>query len=56
MDGLEFSPDGTRVAYVSEESGQLEVYVDSFPNPTPRPRVDRGRRMAEWRRDGRELY
>ena len=55
--GLEFSPDGTRVAYVSNESGQPDIYVDSYPDAAkPDPCVDRGRRLAEMAADGRELY
>jgi Tol biopolymer transport system component len=51
------SPDGRAIAYVSDESGRAEVYVDSFPEPqTKRPvSVDGGVR-PEWRPDGRELY
>ena len=29
----QFSPDGRWVAYVSDESGRYEVYVQSFPRP-----------------------
>ena len=48
LSGLEFSPDGTWVAYVSEESGQRDVFVDSFPTPDSRIRVSTdGRREAE---------
>jgi eukaryotic-like serine/threonine-protein kinase len=55
--GLEFSPDGTRVAYTSNESGQPDVYVDSFPTPENRIRVStEGGVRPKWRRDGRELY
>jgi hypothetical protein len=32
------SPDGRAIAYVSDESGSAEVYVDAFPEPqTKRP-------------------
>ena len=55
--GLEFSPDGTRVAYMSHESGQADVYVDSYPMPDNRIRVStEGGGWPKWRRDGRELY
>lgn len=33
------SPDGARVAYMSDESGVNEVYVRSFPNPVGQVRV-----------------
>jgi eukaryotic-like serine/threonine-protein kinase len=56
-DGGRFSPDGRWVAYLSDESGQDEVYVQSFP-VTGRPvRIShRGGTGAEWRSDGKELY
>jgi dipeptidyl aminopeptidase/acylaminoacyl peptidase len=30
-----FSPDGRQIAYVSDETGQSEVYVQAFPGPGP---------------------
>ncbi len=52
-----FSPDGRRVAYVSDESGRKEVFVASFPNPSQRLRVSSdGGTQPRWSRDGRELY
>ena len=61
--GSVFSPDGTRVAFVSMESGQPEVYVQAFdPMPTPRlvgekRQISRdGAWIARWRPDGRELF
>jgi Tol biopolymer transport system component len=57
LSGLEFSPDGSHVAYTSNESGQPDVYVDSFPTPENRIRVStEGGIRPKWRRDGRELY
>jgi eukaryotic-like serine/threonine-protein kinase len=51
------SPDGRAIAYVSDESGRTEVYVDSFPEPqTKRPASVGGGVRPEWRPDGRELY
>ena len=51
------SPDGRAIAYVSDESGRAEVYVDSFPEPqTKRPVSVGGGVRPEWRPDGRELY
>ena len=53
----EFSPDGSRVAYVSDESGRNEVYVDSFPAPGKREQVSTGGgNQPRWRGDGRELF
>jgi hypothetical protein len=52
-----FSPDGRRVAYVSDESGRKEVFVASFPDPSQRIRVSsNGGIQPRWSRDGRELY
>jgi Tol biopolymer transport system component len=52
-----FSPDGRRVAYVSDESGRKEVFVASFPDPSQRIRISSdGGTQPRWRRDGRELY
>ena len=51
------SPDGTALAFVSDESGRREVYLDSFPEPQTRILVSvGGGTMPEWRPDGRELY
>jgi eukaryotic-like serine/threonine-protein kinase len=51
------SPDGTALAFVSDESGRREVYLDSFPEPqTKIPVSVGGGTMPEWRPDGRELY
>jgi len=52
-----FSPDGRWLAYQSNESGRLEVYVRPFPGPGPKTKVstDGGGRPT-WGRDGRELF
>jgi Tol biopolymer transport system component len=52
-----FSPDGSRIAYVSDQTGQDQVYVQEYPGTEP-PRmvsVDGGRSPL-WGRDGRELF
>jgi len=51
------SPDERYLAYTSSESGQDEVYITTFPNPTTRwqASVDGGQ-FAQWRGDGGELY
>ncbi len=52
-----FSPDGKWLAFQSDESGRLEVYVQPFPGPGGKWQVSKsGGRMAVWRRDGRELF
>jgi eukaryotic-like serine/threonine-protein kinase len=37
-----FSPDGRWLAYVSDESGQFEVYVQPFPGPGVRSKISNG--------------
>jgi len=52
-----FSPDVRSIAYASNESGQFDVYVDSFPKPGTRVRVTTaGATEPRWSNDGRELY
>ena len=53
------SPDGRWLAYSSTESGQSEVYVVAFPDPTvsERTTVSRGGGEAPvWAPSGRELF
>jgi eukaryotic-like serine/threonine-protein kinase len=51
------SPDGQWVAFVSNETGQAEIYVQPFPGPGPRSRISlSGGTAPRWRRDGRELF
>jgi serine/threonine-protein kinase len=55
--GPMFSPDGRFLAYVSNETGQEEVYVQPFPGPGPKYLVSKGGgREPVWSRDGREIY
>ena len=52
-----FSPDGRWLAYVSNESGQDEVYVRPYPGPgAPMPVSNDGGIEPVWSRDGGELY
>jgi eukaryotic-like serine/threonine-protein kinase len=54
----QLSPDGRWLAYVSDESGQSDVYVRPFPSGAGRWKVSTGRqpsREPRWRRDGKEL-
>ena len=52
-----FSPDGKWVAYVSNESGQREVYVRSFEGGGQKWQVSSaGGFTPRWRGDGKELY
>jgi Tol biopolymer transport system component len=51
------SPDGRWVAYSSDETGMLEVYVQSFPVAGAKQTISiRGGAEPQWRKDGRELY
>ena len=52
-----FSPDGRWIAYVSDESGRPEVYVQTFPVSTAKWRVStNGGTQPRWRRDGKEIF
>jgi hypothetical protein len=51
------SPDGRWLAYVSNESGRYEVYVQSYPGPGARLQVSTdGGRAPLWSADGRQLF
>ena len=53
----QFSPDGKWIAYQSNETGQPEVYVQTFPGPARKIQASiDGGVQARWRRDGRELF
>ena len=67
--GGRFSPDVHWVAYVSDESGQNEVYIRSFQAPTAQLVANKGSISGEqkqvsisggdsprWRGDGKEIY
>ena len=55
--GARFAPDGRFLAFVSAESGTLEIYVRGLESRGERVRVSaQGGRMPRWRRDGKELY
>jgi Tol biopolymer transport system component len=52
-----FSFDGRWLAYESEESGQWQVNVISFPAADEKRQIStNGGTQPEWRADGRELY
>ncbi|MBI1357922.1 MAG: protein kinase [Acidobacteria bacterium] len=53
----QISPDGSLLAYCSDETGRFEVYVRSFPEGEQRWRAsDGGGCQPRWSRDGREVY
>ena len=52
-----FSPNGRYVAYASNETGRLEVYVQTFPQQTGKWEISTsGGAEPMWRRDGKELF
>jgi Tol biopolymer transport system component len=51
-----FSPDGRWIAYVSDESGINEVYVQAFPLSGEKQQISSGGgSQPQWRKDGSEL-
>ena len=53
----QFSPDGQRIAYTSNETGVPEVYVQPFPATRDRWKISvNGGAQPAWRRDGTELF
>jgi eukaryotic-like serine/threonine-protein kinase len=52
----QFSPDGRWVAYVSQDTGQSEVYVQAFPVAGSKERVStQGGESPRWSHSGHEL-
>jgi Tol biopolymer transport system component len=52
-----FSPDGSWLAYCSNESGKPQVYVQAFPGPGPKIQISTdGGTDPVWKRGGGELY
>jgi len=57
QDDAQFSPDGKWIAYDSDESGTVEVYVRPFPGPGGKWKVSTGGGgTPRWRGDGKELF
>jgi Tol biopolymer transport system component len=53
----QFSPDGKWMAYISDESGNAQVYVQSFPTPTGKWQVSAGGGLyPRWNPNGKELF
>jgi Tol biopolymer transport system component len=51
------SPDGKWVAYASDESGNWEIYVTTFPGASGKWQVSRGGGTEpRWRGDGKEIF
>jgi Tol biopolymer transport system component len=52
-----FSPDGRYVAYVSNDSGRMEVYLTAVASPDQRWQLSAaGGYQPRWRADGKEMY
>jgi hypothetical protein len=52
-----FSPNGRWIAYTSNETGQFQVYVQSFPATGAKLAISiDGGSQPQWRADGKELY
>jgi Tol biopolymer transport system component len=52
-----FSPDGRWLAYVSDESGHKEIYVQPYPGPGGKWQIStEGGMEPVWNRNGRELF
>ena len=55
--GPMFSPDGRWLAYASNESGRLEVYVRPYPGPGAKWQISTGGgNVPTWSRTKRELF
>ncbi len=53
----QFSPDGRWMAYTSNETGSMEIYVSSFPSGNGKWQVSSaGGEEPRWRQDGKELF
>jgi serine/threonine-protein kinase len=52
-----FSPDGRWLAYISDESGSIEVYVQSYPGPGGKYQIStEGGTDPVWNPSGKELF
>jgi Tol biopolymer transport system component len=52
-----FSPDGRWLAYISDESGRFEIYVQPYPGPGGKWQIStEGGMEPVWNRNGRELF
>ncbi|HTR25674.1 MAG TPA: protein kinase [Terriglobales bacterium] len=53
----QISPDGKWLAYASDDSGNWEIYVTSFPGAAGKWQVSRGGgNEPRWRGDGKEIF
>jgi len=55
--GAQFSPDGRWIAYSSNETGKMEIYVANFLGGNGKWQVSTGGgQEPRWRQDGKELF
>jgi|CZLA01.1.fsa_nt_gi Tol biopolymer transport system component len=55
--GAQFSPDGRWIAYSSNETGKMEIYVANFLSGNGKWQVSSGGgQEPRWRQDGKELF
>jgi eukaryotic-like serine/threonine-protein kinase len=52
----QFSPDGNWIAYQSNASGNVEIYIQPFRGGNREPVSTHGGAQVRWRRDGKELF
>jgi serine/threonine protein kinase/Tol biopolymer transport system component len=53
----QFSPDGRWMAFASNETGSMEIYVSPFPSGNGKWQVSSaGGQEPRWRQDGKELF
>jgi serine/threonine-protein kinase len=52
-----FSPDGHWLAYISDESGRFEIYVQAYPGPGGKWQIStEGGTESVWNPNGKELF
>jgi len=55
--GVQISPGGRFLAYASNESGRMEIYVQPYPDPGAKVQIStEGGNQPRWSRDGKELF
>ena len=55
--GADVSPDGRWIAYHSDESGRIQVYVQGYPAGAPRYQISSDGGISPiWRADGQEIF
>ena len=53
----QFSPDGHFIAYLSDESGRVEVFLQRYPTTSEKWSISSGGGLAPlWRADGKEIF